>query len=198
MLFVTKDQIHAYECAYVTPGHSLVYGLCDPHTKEVRYIGVTKEPRRRYVAHNSEARRGVKTHKCNWMRQVRRETGAWPIPAILDVVKDEAREEAERGLISENRLRIVNGTEGGEGKLGWKTSDETKAKISVAKSGKKQTPEHRAKGAASRRGTKRSPKTRDRMRAAQQARFKNGISEETLQQMSEAQQRRRERERGDV
>jgi hypothetical protein len=54
---------------------------------------------------------------------------------------------------------LVNLTDGGEGKSGWTTSPETRAKIGAANRGRKRTPEVIEKTAAKNRGRKHSPET---------------------------------------
>lgn len=188
MIFATQDQINDYENAYQRPGYSIVYGLCDPQTKEIRYIGVTADsPRRRYNSHTSDRRRGVRTHKTNWMRQVFRETGRDALPAFLDVVPNDKRDQVERKLISENRARLVNGTDGGEGILGLKHSEETKKKISASK----RDPSLKAVRSFAKGGfpvgSKKSEETKRRMSEAQKKRFsRQPRTEETKQKMSKA------------
>ena len=69
-----------------------------------------------------------------------------------------------------------NMTTGGDGALGYKHSDESRAKIGAAKKGKKQSPEHRYKIGAAHKGKKRkplSPETRAKIGEAQKGKSKS-------------------------
>lgn len=47
-----------------------IYVLTDPRTDAVRYVGVSCNPHGRFLKHMKEARHGVKTHKCDWIREL--------------------------------------------------------------------------------------------------------------------------------
>lgn len=50
----------------------IIYGLVDPRTKEVRYIGQSINGIRRLQEHASAAKRGEKGRKANWIRSLQR------------------------------------------------------------------------------------------------------------------------------
>lgn len=97
----------------------------------VRNIGVThKDERVRLQEHLKEARRGVKNHRCNWLRRL----ASPPSVAVLEWVRPEHRADREKywiALFRDYGHRLVNGTDGGDGAAGRPVSMETRKKISV-------------------------------------------------------------------
>jgi hypothetical protein len=100
----------------------LVYGLIDPRTNELRYVGKSSRGLSRPNFHRTNAGRCGRTHKHYWLRQLHRETGLVPSVIILATCETEAEAfAAERKLISTFRelgLPLVNITDGGEGASG--------------------------------------------------------------------------------
>lgn len=47
-----------------------LYKLVDPITEEIKYIGYTKRPKVRLWEHIRDAKRGLKTYKCDWIRSL--------------------------------------------------------------------------------------------------------------------------------
>lgn len=78
------------------PRTAIIYGLVDPDTDELRYIGKTTcEPSRRLHLHLSEARRQCATPKTQWIRALLRE-GKRPVVVALQQVDYGFWPEAER------------------------------------------------------------------------------------------------------
>lgn len=100
-----------------------VYYLIDPRTQQVRYVGYTHRPYRRYVDHTTSKEI---THKGNWILGLQK-IGLQPIFSVRCVVQTE--DEAKRieiALIA--RLpNLTNMTAGGDGGA---ISEEAKLKIS--------------------------------------------------------------------
>lgn len=48
----------------------IIYALCDPDTREVRYVGFSSRARIRLYNHICEARHGGTTPKCQWIRSL--------------------------------------------------------------------------------------------------------------------------------
>ena len=118
-----------------------------------RYIGMHTGPMgRRISEHLSEARSGKNTHKCNWIRKVLA-SGQEPVFEVISIFESrEKMVKAEIDHIAYWRLQganLTNATNGGEGMSGYKVSDETKSKQSIAHSGKFPSIETRAKMRAS-------------------------------------------------
>ena len=151
--------------------YASLYTLGDPKTPgDIRYVGWTsKRPSRRLGVHISDARSGRHQHHCaRWIRSLLA-AGVRPLMTVVAVCGVEEGPVAEVDLIAALRAlghRLVNGTDGGEGTVGWVPNTETRAKLSAAHLGKKFTPEHRAKLGAAHLGKKRSPEHRATLSAA--------------------------------
>src|SRR5574343_1376658 len=134
-----------------------LYCLVDPRVGgEVRYIGITSQkPQRRLNLHLSDARHGNNNYRNNWIRQLLEE-GEIPIMRELATFDNwQVACENEIKAIADLKAAgygLVNGTVGGEGRLGFKLSEESKAKISLAKKGVKMSEEAKAKMSAAKLG----------------------------------------------
>jgi len=180
----------------------LIYGLVDPRTRLIRYVGLSSSWLTR--PRNHKARRGLqgRTHKENWIAELLRSGLDYEIVVLDTVAAKDALPAAERFWIAYGRAcgwPLTNATDGGEGPLGVTRSLETRAKMSraaagrdmtrlstlsvAATRGKKLSPAHVAKL----RGKKRSPETKARIAAARRGWTP---SEVTRQRMSEAAKRR--------
>ena len=154
-----------------------VYALSDPRTNAVRYIGWAFNPVKRLRDHVFKSKAAF-THKDNWLKQLTA-CGLSPILSVLESGTGNGWAECETKWIAHHRgagANLVNSTDGGEGVVGLKFSQESRLKMSLAKKGKplsperrllldkaramvRYTPEHCAKIAASKIGKKRSPET---------------------------------------
>lgn len=114
-----------------------IYKLIDPQNDSVKYIGQTHNSlKRRLSDHLSDARRGMKNHRCNWIRKLLSE-GIFPSVEVIEIVNWDSGNERERHWIAQyGRKNLVNGTDGGEGTIGLVISDETRNKQSLAHIGK--------------------------------------------------------------
>lgn len=115
------------------------YILRDPITYKVRYVGYTsKTIEERLYVHCHE--KPIKIHhRYNWIKNLEKED----LKPIIELVNEfDNREDAlndEMELISflrELGENLVNGTDGGEGVIGYKHTKETKKKISKKLNGK--------------------------------------------------------------
>ena len=146
-------------------GWHYIYGLYDPRTYELRYVGKSDKPRQRLAGQLNEARG---THRCNWIQQLKR-AGLRPLQVILDASPPgPGWEVVERAYIAGARVagyRLTNGTDGGEGVPGL--SPEVRERMRQAKIGSKASPETRAKMSAAKKGrTYHSEEWRRRVSAA--------------------------------
>ncbi len=122
------------------------YALRDPRIADevlsVRYVGRTvKTPEERYHRHLCEAKRGGRTYRSNWLRQMLME-GVEPEVLSLGIGGEDA--EAEWiALYRELGARLTNGTDGGEGASN-PTSD-VRARLSASCKAYNAKPEVRAK-----------------------------------------------------
>lgn len=95
-----------------------VYGLQDPLTQELRYVGATNNLQRRMVAHLSSSR---KTHKERWVRSLL-DRGLKPDIFVIEEISEKDWRESERFWIAYFRYigaNLTNHTDGGEGTLGF-------------------------------------------------------------------------------
>lgn len=118
-----------------------IYKLIDPETMEVRYIGKTcRSLSHRLYYHIKEAKKGVKTYKCNWIRSLINK-GKIPIIKLVKIVTSGYWQHWEKLYITKYKKlghRLSNATEGGEGVT---MTPETIEKIRQGNLGKKRSPE---------------------------------------------------------
>jgi GIY-YIG catalytic domain-containing protein len=89
-----------------------IYGLCDPDTGELRYVGKAKNSQKRFKQHISERR--MKRPVYAWIRRLIAD-GKAPALKILETVEDCEWEFAERRLIAQYRktCNLLNLADGG-------------------------------------------------------------------------------------
>lgn len=130
-----------------------IYGLMDPRTGVLRYIGKTSRSlQQRLRGHLFDSKK-KRNHRERWISSLL-ESGLEPVIEEFDCVAGDGSD-AERSFIGVARAlgcRLVNATDGGDGVLGRKLSADAKARIGAAN--KKQ------------KGTKRSAQMRARLSAA--------------------------------
>ncbi len=126
-----------------------LYGLEDPRTDALRYIGYTGNPAYRHAQHMTPAKLRGRCHRVNWLTELKT-LGLWPVMVILAQRDDRtAIQIAEREAIARFRTEghdLVNGTPGGDGgptMLGRKHSAISIAKTAAANRGRKKTLEQR-------------------------------------------------------
>ena len=139
-----------------TPRTWYIYGLIDPNTSEVRYIGWTYDADKRLKSHIHSAKR-TKSHKSHWIQSL---LSANRKPELVIFETGTADWiEAERRWIADYRAkgaRLTNATDGGEGTPGFYPNAETRKRMSISHTGRKQTPESTAKTRAALLGRKQS------------------------------------------
>lgn len=106
------------QSSYVT-----VYGLTDPRTGEVRYVGKTTWTlAHRLKGHISDAKCNTHTHKARWINDVLK-VGLRPRAVPLETVPSAQWEQAERRWIAAFP-RLTNTTAGGQvGGWGWSAGE---------------------------------------------------------------------------
>ena len=167
---------------------AFLYTLSDPRTGEVRYVGWTSAPRRRFAQHLSEAQRRD-THKDRWIRRLL-SSAHLPVQRVVAIVDRKTAPQLEMEYIAQLRRRgllLVNSTSGGEGT--WNPPPDVRARIGAASRARMSTPEGRAKAAlmgSLGRGKAKSSATRAKMANAARNR-----SPETLAKMAAAGTNRR-------
>ena len=113
-----------------------IYALCDPDTKEIRYIGKSGDLKRRLYLHVWTAKTRAVTHKDRWVKSLL-DQGKTPILEVLEECAEETWCAREKYWIArlENLTNILEGGECGGGMKGRKLSAEAKAKIGAAHRG---------------------------------------------------------------
>ena len=142
---------------------SFIYGLVDPRTDAVRYIGKTKNGLKRPRMHGLPSRlKKDKTYKANWIREILTLGLTYTI-RVLEEVPIADLCSAEQTWITfglEAGWPLTNLTRGGEGLHGHVFTAEHRAKISMANRGRKLTEAHRKAISVQARGRKLTPEQR--------------------------------------
>lgn len=130
--------------ANVSDKTTYIYGLTDPRTNELRYVGKTVlKPERRLQLHISFAKDESKTSRSyRWFRSLTRENVKPEIFVIQEIPPLGDWTEAEQFWIAYYRFigcRLCNVTDGGEGHSGFVPTADTIAKIKAHR----QSDEHR-------------------------------------------------------
>lgn len=123
-----------------------IYGLIDPITNEIRYVGKTNDIQSRLQDHIRYAKNGQKNYKSNWIRKLLRQS-LEPKIKILQEVPANDWQKYEKLWISkliDLGIKLTNKTRGGDGFSGNHTK-ETKIKISKASLGRKVSEKTRRK-----------------------------------------------------
>jgi hypothetical protein len=60
-----------------------IYGLRDPRTNKIEYVGKSNNPQKRYYSHTGQARRGNISRKCDWIRELSKD-GLKPLLEIIE------------------------------------------------------------------------------------------------------------------
>lgn len=113
-----------------------IYILKDPRDQSVRYVGWTKDPKMRMTKHLWCK---DKNHKQHWINSLIT-LGFKPSMEVIETGLGVGHAEAERKWISHYRglgCRLTNATDGGEGSLGLRQTEEMKRKSSESRRGKK-------------------------------------------------------------
>jgi len=145
-----------------------IYGLIDPESGELRYIGKSIDPKSRLANHMREV---SNCHRSHWIQSLKAK-GMKPDIVIIESIRVMwPRQVEEKYWIKYFRDRgfnLVNNTDGGDGVPGL--PEETRKKISSTWKGQKHTPESVEKIKASLRGRKASDETREKMSQAHSGR----------------------------
>ncbi len=163
-----------------------IYGLVDPRTEQIRYVGQTKDIKRRLRNHLNDAKRGVKSHKHSWIRKLLVEKVKPKITVIEKCNSRNADEREEYWIVyyRETEAGLTNQTDGGYGARGYVRTEEEKGEISKRMKGnkhglgKKHTEEYKRKSSERQKGRIFSEETKKKMRQAAKNRPKRVLSDE--------------------
>jgi hypothetical protein len=159
-----------------------VYGLIDPRTRFVRYIGKSTTGMSRPKAHREPKIRSRNTHCAAWVRSLIALGLDYEI-CVLETATRETVDDTERWWIAFARAcgwDLTNHTDGGDGLTGFKMSPETRAKMSARMKAEMSTPEAKARVSAAHRGKVVSPETRSRIAAANRGKKATDATRELL------------------
>lgn len=113
-----------------------IYTLSDPRVEAVRYVGVTVQTLparlRGHLRYKGE------DHRTAWVQSLVRD-GVTPLITLIDTVSADDRASAEQRWIAHYRAEgadLTNGTDGGEGCLGFKHSEKARAEMSRSRMGR--------------------------------------------------------------
>lgn len=152
---------------------SFVYGLIDPRTNEIRYVGQTINGMDRATAHWK--RKSIREHKdlCHtWVRKLLG-LGLTPEVVILEECTVEGLNDVEMFWIASIRSvggKLLNMTDGGEGTHGFKWSPEARQRIGDQHRGKTISKEHRKVVSQTFKGKQLSVEHREKIGAAHRGR----------------------------
>lgn len=106
----------------------IIYGLVDPITLEVRYIGRTRcSLKKRLAEHISKAKYNCcKTHKGAWIRSLLKINSKPYIRKLTSVIGWKESHDLERSLINKYKDRLVNHDDRGEGGFRIYTKEQRK------------------------------------------------------------------------
>lgn len=165
------------------PNKNVIYGLYDPITDEVRYVGKAVNLYNRIKNHYKNSRLIIETHKNNWLNKLLK-NGLYVNVKIIELCDDESQlNDCEIKWINYYKLigcDLTNGTNGGDG---GRMSEDSIKKMILTKTGKKLTEEHKLKISESKKGHSVSEDTRKKLIEKRKL-YK--VSEESRKKMSES------------
>lgn len=122
-------------------GKFLIYGLSDPRTHEIRYVGKSSSGLKRPREHKfpSVLRDSPNTHRSRWIKLLLSIGLTYDIVIIEELPGPDGLYAAEQFHIKRLRsegFRLTNHTDGGPGLSGWKMPQSQKDKLSSDRKGK--------------------------------------------------------------
>jgi hypothetical protein len=148
-----------------------IYGLVDPRTGAIRYIGKTVRGITRVRAHGQRMHE-EHTHKSAWLKQLRAAGLRYKVLVLEELPAEELCAAEVRWIALARKIgwALTNLTDGGDGAHGCRQSTETRKKRAMVLRGQKRTPEQRARYSAAFKGVKKSDAHRAAITAASRAR----------------------------
>lgn len=161
-----------------------IYVLRDPRNLEIRYVGVTNDPKSRIRKHLSVAKRERRTYKDKWICSLLN-LSMFPIYETIEITEN--WKERECFWISEYRksgYRLTNLTDGGEGATNRVVSNETREKIARKLRGRKMSLQNKEKLIEANTNRKWSDNQREKFILLMTGRKRKPFSEEHLRKLS--------------
>lgn len=96
--------------------HVYIYGLIDPTTNQIRYVGQSNDPWKRFARHISPSAESEGNYKSRWIAKLMK-NGLMPRLTIVDRIPKELVNERERDFISLMKFLgfdLTNLTKGGQ------------------------------------------------------------------------------------
>lgn len=143
---------------------------------DYRYIGICVDPKKRMREHRHHASKGTTYPVYRWMRKHENEV----YMTVIAVTEDyEQAKVLEIYWIAEARsssVKMLNMTDGGDGTIGYKYTEEQIANARIAHTGGHLSEQHKAKISAANKGRVKSPSERANISASHKGRV---ITEES-------------------
>jgi hypothetical protein len=178
---------------------NVIYGLLEPSTREIRYIGKSVNLDTRVRKHLQPSKLKENTHKNNWLKKLLINDEKPLVVILKECINEEELNNSEIELIKEYKTigcRLTNSTNGGDG---GKISDESLQKMKLTKAlnpqesywlNKKFTEEHSKNISNAKKGYKASEKTKKKLSESLKGKntWSKGkkLTSETINKMIEA------------
>ncbi len=168
---------------------AFIYGLVDPVTRDIRYIGKSIRPKERLQNHMNE----VSTcHRSHWLQSLKKRSLKPELVILEELTKSDRWQDCERKWIkygNDSGWPLTNNTSGGDGVPDLPT--ETRKRISAVWIGRKHTKETRKKISESWKHRIVSDETKAKMSATHTGREIKWIEKikESLRKLTEKDQR---------
>lgn len=171
--------------------HGVIYGLHDPETGELRYIGQTiTTVKARLAKHVTPSQLKKHSYLARWLLGLvkRGQSPTWSV--LAEALDQEELDRLEIEYIAsarEGKVRLVNLSDGGGGRAGWVVPPEVREKLRQSNLGKphpKHTPEWKALMSEKMKG--RNTNTPEHIERLRQMKIGVPRSEETKAKISEA------------
>jgi len=175
------DKKNYFNSVKLLPNNNIIYGLIDPNTNQIRYIGKAVNLFMRIKNHYKPSRLIINTHKNNWLNKLLNEGKYANIQIIEKCNNQDELNDAEKKwikLYKDLGYDLTNGTNGGDG---GKMSPESIEKMRLKKIGKKHSELTKQKISKSNMGHFVSDETREKLREKRKTYI---VSDETRKKQS--------------
>lgn len=166
-----------------------IYGLCDPETSELRYVGKCSNIKRRMYDHLERRQLNQPCHRANWLKSLCNK-GLRPECFIIEQIPHADWQDAERFWIQYYRAigcRLTNQTDGGAGgvdRLQQRPEVVERRRLSMI--GHAVTLAARLKSSMKQKGKAKSIETRQRMSVSAQRRWASDAARKQMSEMKKS------------